>query len=303
MNLELLKQNIEDKKIEVGFLIFRYSDNDFLPLQYVDAISKVVGKNIEYIDDLSIILNNSNDLFFNEYTDTTLRVHRVRSLVISNEKLLKQRDLIIVCQSVEKDCETIYSNNIVDFPKLEEWQIKDYTYSLAEGISNNNLDYLISLCNNNIYRLDNELSKIKMFSKNERKYVFDDFINDGIFSDLSFYSVFNLTNALMKRDVNAVANIYKEIEKFDCEPLGLVTLLYQNLRNVITIQLSPNPTPESTGLPAKRFWAIKYMCGFYTRDQLMKMFELVTSIDKKLKTGYITVDIIIDYLICSILSV
>ena len=303
MDLKELKQQIENKDIHIGFSIFKYDDIDFLPYQYVNYISKINGLEIEYLDDLSTIINSHSDLFGCDSIATTLRVCKLKSFDITSEKLREESNLIVICKEVSKEAQEFFYQNIVEFPKLEEWQIKDYVYSLLEGVDTKKLDYLITLCNNNIYRLENEISKISIFSLNERKYVFDDFIDDGIFSDLSQYSIFNLTTALMKKDISAVMSIYKEIEKFDCEPLGLVTLLYQNIRNVISVQLSSNPSPESTGLPTKRFWAIKYMCGFYTKEQLMKLFDLVTSIDKQLKTGYITNDIIIDYLICNIMSV
>ena len=62
MDLKTLKQHIEDKSIQVGFLIFKYIDNDFLPNQYVKSIADIKGVELEYIDDFSIITNSFFDL-------------------------------------------------------------------------------------------------------------------------------------------------------------------------------------------------------------------------------------------------
>ena len=61
-----------------------------------------------------------------------------------------------------------------------------------------------------------------------------------------------------------MSKLYAELNKIDVEPLGLVKLLYDNLKVIISIQLDPNTTAESIGIASNRFWAIKKNnCGFY----------------------------------------
>ena len=97
--------------------------------------------------------------------------------------------------------------------------------------------------------------------------------------------------------------VYTEIENIDCDPLGLVAILIKNFRDVISVQCTNNPSAQSCGMDSKKFWAVKYSCGFYTRDQLVKIYSMLTSVDRRLKTGDITTDIIIDYIITYIISV
>ena len=54
-------------------------------------------------------------------------------------------------------------------------------------------------------------------------------------------------------------------------------------------------------MPEKQFKAIKYNCGRFTNEELVKIYELLTSIDIKLKTGLIDNKIIVDYLLSKIL--
>ena len=209
----------------------------------------------------------------------------------------------IICKTIDKKSLEVFNNYIVELPKLEDWQIKDYVYSVAEGANEKSLDRLIDVCGNDIYRINQELNKIKIFTQQERNFTFDKFIEDGIFSDLSTYTIFDFSNAIVKRDRETLRKIYKEIDKIDIEPIGLVTVLLNNFRNIIKIQLANNPTAESCGMKPNQFWAIKHSCGLYTKEQLLSIFNFLTEIDKKIKTGMIPVDsFLIDYIVINILT-
>lgn len=301
MDIKELKQSIENKSIKVGFMIFKYSDNDFLPLQYLHEIKNILNTEIQFIDDIKAVLGSSNFFFDDNETDLNVLCCDTFSDDIPN--LVNQTNLIIICKKIDKECEQLFKDNIVEFPKLEEWQIKDYVYSIASGVNEKDLDKLISICNKDIYRIDKELKKLKIFNEQERKYVYEKFSYDGIFEDLSEHNIFDFCNAIFKKDVISLSNLYAELNKIDVEPLGLVKLLYDNLKVIIAIQLDPGATAESVGIANNRFWAIKKNnCGYYTRDQLLSMFYIVTDIDRKLKSGLITNDLIVDYLVCHIFS-
>lgn len=303
LDIEVFKKSIEDKTVSIDFVIFRYTDNSFLPYQYLHEISKILNLEINYVDSLeSITKSNSFFDIDDGNINTHLNVLSVKELTIPIG-FRPQTPSIIICNKIDKDTEKQFEDKILVFPKIEDWQIKDYVYSIAEGIDEKKLDNLIAICKNDIFRIDSELSKIKLFGINERKFVFDKFIDDGIFSDLSSHTIFDFTNAILKKDIKALTMLYKEIENIDCEPLGVVSTLYKSLKNIIAIQFLSNATPESTGLPANRFWAIKKNnCGFYTKDQLMLFFDMLVDIDRKLKSGELDSNIIIDYVVCHALS-
>lgn len=305
MTLKDLKNQIENKNIELKFSIYKYTDNLFLPFHYIKEIKKVLNCEIEFIENLNSYLNRSKDIFTiqDKSDENLLNIFIVDNFEECKKELIKANNLIIICKTMSSEVEEFFTPYITVFPKLEKWQIKEYVYSYGEGIDSKKLDSLIELCKWDIYRIENELSKIKIFSVNERKYKFNEFIENGIFNDLSNHNIFDFSNAILKKDINSLSALYTEIEKIDCEPLGLVTILYNNLKTIISIQLDPSITAEKLGIPSNRFWSIKKNnCGYYTKTQLIKSFELITSIDKKLKTGEITSDIIVDYIVCHMLS-
>lgn len=301
LDIKDFKNDIENKNIKYNFAILKYSDTDFLGFQYVDAIAKVLNKPVKIIDDLSEMSKNTFSLFGDNDSDC-IYLFLVDKFDYNNLDIIS-KDLYIICKTIDKKSLEVFNNYIVELPKLEDWQIKDYVYSVAEGANEKSLDRLIDVCGNDIYRINQELNKIKIFTKQERNFTFDKFIEDGIFSDLSTYSIFDFSNAIVKRDRETLRKIYKEIDKIDIEPIGLVTVLLNNFRNIIKIQLANNPTAESCGMKPNQFWAVKHSCGLYTKEQLLSIFNFLTEIDKKIKTGMIPVDsFLIDYIVVNILT-
>lgn len=301
MNLEELKNKIESNDTSYPFIIFKLTDIDFIPLQYIDKIRDILKVDVKYnesSEELSIVKTN----IFGITEDSSINVLEVDTFSSADKSLLSRNNTFIICKKLSEDAAILFSNNIIEIPKLESWQIKDYVYSMAEGVPTDRLDKLIDICKNNIFRLDKEVKKLSIFSTEERKYIFDHFVSDKIFSDLSNHNIFDLSNAIMKKDFRTITQLYKEIDNIDCEPLGLLTTLYNNFRNVISVQLSNNPTAEGCGMSSKQFWAVKYSCGFYTKEELLKIFGMLSDIDRRIKTGTMPVNILVDYLITHILS-
>ena len=236
-------------------------------------------------------------------SDNTLRVIRNESFIWSSPRIAELTDVIIVVSKFsDKTIEKQFEPWIVSVPKIEEWMLKDYVYSTTEGVAQKDLDWLINLCGKNRDRLQMELDKIKLFGEAERKYLFNDLIRDGAVDDLSSYSIFNFTNAITSKDLNMLMTIYKELDRVDVNEFGLLTILVKNFKNILMVQLTANPTPESTGIDGKQLYAIKRIPRVYSPDQLVKIYQMLLDIDRQVKTGELPTEILIDYIVIKILS-
>lgn len=302
MTFEEVKNSIESETIDDKLLILHYRDNPFVADQWCRQISKIRRLSIHYLDSLSAIENNVVDIFGTSDIEDCLRVYRIDSFESTSDTLRAERNLIIVTNNIDSTSKQKFSEFICDLPALEEWHIKDYVYSLAKGVPTNELDWLISICKQDIYRISNELDKLNLFSENERKYVFDDMKFQGAFRDLSEFNVFNITNAVTSKDLPSLANALREIKSFDAEPLGVVTLLYQGFKKLILVWLASRPTPENTGLKSNVIYAINKSPRVYTKQQLLSCYQFLNNIDKMLKTGKIDTTWLIDYTICKVLT-
>ena len=138
--------------------------------------------------------------------------------------------------------------------------------------------------NNNIYRIDNELSQIEMFDNQDA--MFDEIMNDNGYGDLSSFNIFNLSNNLSKNKLNDVRHILLEIENIDVEPYGLVTNLIREFKNVLKVQMFPNATYDKLNLTEKQYKAIKYYsCGIFPNNKLIQNYKFLLDFDRKLKDG------------------
>lgn len=296
MDIRQLKTLVESKS-NIDLPIIFLSKINFLPDQYINEIKAYLGKTIEYTD----ILIGSSDMFFDNISDT-IRVSKLDTLDILDNSLFNEKDLIIVASEITNKCKEIYEDIIIEVPQLEKWQIEDYASSLLPEISESNSKWLCKICNYDIYRLDQEVSKFNIFSSVERNSIFNDATKQGLFDDLSNQTVFDFTNAILKKDLKTVFSLYKKIGVVDIEPLGVVTILKKNFLDLITVQLHSNPSPDICGMKPNKFWAVKYNCNIWSNNKLIENFYFLLTVDEMIKTGKIgnTIELI-DYILCNIM--
>lgn len=305
MTIQELKQQIELGVVTDTPMIFKDDETMFLSTQYIKAISKVKKLKINYIQSLSEVISDALDFFACETDEQPdclnvlhSPVYEYRDIDISRTTNL----IVVVTKFADKDLEKKLAEYIVSMPKLEDWQIKDYVYSVCEGVNQKDLDWLMSLCGKNICRLQQELDKLTLFNVDERKYLFDAFVRDGSMDDLSSYNIFNFTNAITSKDFTTLKSIYKEIERADITDFYLLSVLLKNFRNIVLVQLNSNPTPETTGLDSKQLYAIKRIPRVYSPEQLVKIFTFLCDIDRQVKEGELPANLVVDYLTVKILS-
>lgn len=276
MDIRELKNKIENNMLDDSVLILKYTDNKFLCNHYINSIIEKRNKIKLYIHSINEI---SNDDSFFESVDNYLYVLDVDKLTEQVDDSYK--NLIIITKEVPEDLGIDY----IDVPKLLNWQIEDYVKMRLEGLGEKEILWLCDITKHNIYRLENECNKLSLFPPLARKNIFKEFNEEDTYSDLSSLNIFNFSTALLKKDYNTINEILKSKSVIDIEGIGLVTILYKNIKNIIDIQFNSNATAEKLGMPPKQFAAVKYSVGKYTNSQLIKMFKFLTSLDLKLKSG------------------
>lgn len=301
MQIDEVKYIIENKKYSGQLLIFQYSDTKFIVRQYIEKLVLDFSFDLIYKDEIDNSIMTGPSLF-GDIESNELRVFDVDEFNY-NQNISKEKNLIVLCKKINDSIKSIYSDNIIIVPKLEDWQIKDFVYSVGDGIPESDLDMLINLCNNDIYRLNQELDKMLIFPNSLKQNIFKEFYKDGIFNDLVDSTIFDFCSSIIKKDISKLTYIYSQLDRMDISPLGFVSILYQNVKDIIKIQLGVKSTPESTGIAKNKFYAIKYNnLNKFNTKQLIQIFELLTDIDKKVKLGQLDVDDIIDYVIVSIFA-
>ena len=138
----------------------------------------------------------------------------------------------------------------------------------------------------------------------EQESVFRDISSSNGYCDLSPLNIFNFTNAILKKDKMTIMSVLEDIDSIDVEGTGLITILHKNFKQLIDVQIGKNTTAESLGMSPKQYKAVQYNCGKYTSDALVKVFEFITGLDYKLKSGQLDLSNqrLIDYIVCSVLA-
>jgi DNA polymerase III delta subunit len=303
MTIKDLFNQIQLNRIEDSLIVFKNSDTPFLANQYIESIASIRGMDVVYIDTLDGLVSDAFSLFDDEVEkkENELLVYYTDDL--STCSISDVTNLIIVTNKISsKEVQSVLSDYIVEVPKLMDWQIQDYAYSMGDGVDKQDIELLLSLYGKNILRLDQELSKLQHFSPNERKYLFKDMIKDGSFSDTTTYTVFNFTNAIVAKDIETLSKLLLEMNRMDTNPFGILTILLNNFRNLILVKANMNPTPENTGLDSKKLYAIKKTTTPFTVEQLTIIFEMLCNIDLKVKSGELPTEIMVDYIMLKILT-
>ena len=306
MTIQELKIQIETGKVTDELIILKDTEDNFISNQYIKAIARVKKQKINYVDSIDELLADSSSLFsmFQEKDDTCLNVLKSEVFIWVEPRIARLTNLIIVVSKFsDKATEKQFEKYVVTVPKIEGWMLKDYVYSITEGVAHKDLDWLMQLCGTNYARLQQELDKVSLFREDERRYLFDDLIRDGAVDDLSSYSIFNFTNAITSKDLAAIKSVYKELSRMDVNEFGLLTILLKNFKNIIMVQLNSNPTPENTGLDGKQLYAIKKIPRVYSATQLVDIYTMLLDVDRQIKSGELPTDILIDYLVTKILSI
>ena len=296
-----LKKIIEGKTGTLnGCFVLLYKDNDFLARQYARGIIDLNKLECVYCDSVDDIPVNVVNIFGDDSLDT--------EYILSSEEFdstdvrLLSKNLIVITKKITKESKEKFKGSIIELPALDEWCIKDYIFSVTNA-DEKNVEDLYALCGGDIYRIDNELNKLKVFDETYRNILLEKMISDKAFGDVSRYSILNLSNAIITRKTDDVSRMMQEIESMDVNVFALITLLYNGFKNVVAIQLSKNPTPESTGIKQGQFYAIrKNNIGYYNKDSLYAIIEFLSGVDKMIKSGKLPIEISIDYIVYNILS-
>ena len=298
MDIKELKEKISDKSLSNDFMVWVLEDYSsyIIAKQYIHAIAEFKHLTIKFIDSCKEIGPAGGFI-----EDDNLYVYKVDKL----ESFEPHTNLIIVCNKSD------YKDKI-KIPKLEPWQFVDYLQYKLPGMNKSDLEWLITqyeVLDSRIKeikyeRLENDLDKIAIFEPTLQDKVFNDLYASGEYDTISNLTVFDLSEALIKKDTKLALEVLKVFDYIDSKPhVWILSILLNNFRNIIGVQVGNN-TAEELGISDKQHWVVKkYNCGYYNTEQLYTIYKLLTNAEWLYKFGGLTQDMLADYLVCQIMGV
>lgn len=299
MELKKLKQMIENNSLSDSILVFEGWDT-FLSDQYTRRICSNRGLTPRYVSNLSDIMTEYEDLFSSP--ENELVILKCSTVDCSDKSILKKKDTIIIVDKIQDDItRSILSDCIVTAPKLQTKYLDEYIEVSAPNLKPAQRRWLLDACNSNPYRIQQELDKITLFGKTHQATLFDSFMLDGMFSDLATDTILSFIEAIMTKNRKSVLRILENIHNIDIEPLGVITLLYRNIKLMLDIQFNQNASAESLDIKPGYFYVLKKRCGYYSKEQFVDAFIMLTKMEYKLKQGEMAESNIIDYILVNML--
>lgn len=269
---------------------FDLNDQSILEvLDEADAFSFFAEYRLIYVNNCQFILSSGNKLTdveqnrFLEYVDnpnsTSILIFYV------GEGKLDQRKKITKA--------LVKKGYIVDFPELNEYQLKKYISQEIQKkslrMSEEAMEELLERVNFQLTATMNELAKLEMYSQNEAeitKQVVEDLVPRTLVSD-----VFQLSNAVVEKRYSDAISIYEDLLLLKNEPIALHALMVSQFRLIlqslilnqqgysqgdIASHLNVHPYRVKLALQSGRHINLKELQGFYLE---------LADIDYQLKTG------------------
>lgn len=296
MKIEDLKAAIENNTVD-RFQIWKLTDytSEVISEQYYKKIAELNNLTITIISDISEIKPAEG---FAE--DEHLYVFKTEKL----GEFKRCDNLIIICNKTD------YSD-ITIIPSLQNWQFLDYLRYKLPGVSKGDLEWLLTQYEQTIDRdkkmnflmLENDLDKIAIFNKPIQQDIFNFLYDSGEFAHASNLTMFDLTNALVKKSLPEALQVLKVLDYIDGAPhVWLLSILISNFRNILAIQ-SGNATAEQLGISDKQYYFIKKNnCGVYSNKQLTDIYEMLANAEYMYKFGGLSMSSLSDYIICRVLG-
>lgn len=175
---------------------------------------------------------------------------------------------------------------LVDGNRMDKELVKKlitaYLAKISKKIDADAMDELIESCNGYLTRIMNELNKLVCFdldSENITKESVDKLVN----KDIEF-SVFELTEALSKKDGDKAIRLLKLMEKDQ----GVFALISNQFRRLFYASISDLTNAELAGLLGVKEFAImkaRQLAKGFSKAQLKKICSLLEEMDYAVKSG------------------
>lgn len=302
MKLQDIKKAIIDKTIEDNFLVFLCSENYFIADQYVETIATAKNYNLQYIN--SLTETESTAALIQEDTEI-LYVLKTEVFEEARPDYSNYNNVIVICKKIDKKLDKVIKDFVVNVPKLEEWQVIAYMQTICPGMSEQDCTLFYKAAGKNIYKIDNELSKVALFNKVDQRTILMDLLFDES-SDMYSVDTFDLVNKILENNKAKVYEILARRKYLDLAPFAVIALLLRNFRNIVLINHKSNMTAaelKEIGLSQGQINMYqKYYTG-YPLSYLMNSIKFLSGLDQRLKAGLLdmTENQLFDYIICNIM--
>lgn len=307
MDIKELKKSVADGDIKNLYLF--YGEEEYLIKLY---ISQIKGK---VIDNPS--LEDLNFAMFDEFTQkgftdaiNTLPAFAEKKLIVYNQtgifkepgaskdflisELSDLPDYVTVIfreKSIDKKQKKLLAavekgGASVEFSYMTDAQLKSWVNiminRLGKKMTVSNIEFLLRCTGSSMEVIENEVKKLCSYSKNE---IISHEEIDEIVTKSTENRIFELSDAIIKKNSDKVFKILRELETLREEPIAICALIGSAMCSIYKVKSAApqNRTPQKLGMKP---YPIKLHANTkISRDRLSKIIKLFCECDRELKSS------------------
>lgn len=281
------------------FLILVNKDNPFLANQYVKAIGDLTPGGINKIS--SIYEPFQSSLALLTAPEGCVNVLVVDTFDERAEDYTQFENTIVICEQIDKGINKAVEEFTIKLPKFEEWQLFDYAKTLCPYIEESDLTWLVQASEGSVYRIINELDKVKLFDKNDQKQIFSAIRFDPQ-TDLYKVDLFTIVNALVDGDLAVLYEFLKRKNYDLLEPVMLANRALTSLKNIVLVTQNPGLAAEDCSVSPGQYRALKYKYKSLNMNAVRQKIKFLTNIDLALKSSQLELqkETMLNYLVSNL---
>jgi DNA polymerase III delta subunit len=220
----------------------------------------------------------------------------------------KDHTIILVYSQMDKRGKFYkqYKDKVCEFEKLHESVLAKYIQKEVH-LNTDRAKELSLMCDNSYNRILMEVDKLKHLLELNRysteEDILDLMIEQGLIYTTKTDIVFQVVDAICKRDVETTLELLSHLDVVKDSPIAVLSLLYTNIKSMLLVRVCPQGAKisDTTGLTG---WQIKmaYEKGYnYEPEELLGIMEVIKYIDEAIKIGRIEPQYALPYLITQVM--
>lgn len=204
---------------------------------------------------------------------------------------------------INKSLFTMVDCNRLDY-KIVSLKIKAVFSSKGKTIADNATKLLFDFALGDLAKIMLDIDKLIAYVGNRQEITSDDIKN--LVTQSLEYKIFELTEALSKKDSKKVFAIIEDMKGKKEEYKTLPALIYSHFRRLFMVAISKNSNNyEMAQMLGIKEYAVKMtqsQVGLFTKSSLKKINDLCAKLDFDLKQSNISIDNYINVLVLTILN-
>jgi DNA polymerase-3 subunit delta len=246
----------------------------------------VIGYNADFLGGNQNKEETYNLDNLNRYIDNP-NPNSILILTLTSDKLDKRKNIVkkLLDKSLVKGFAKLSDNDIFKFAK-------DMFGTNKYQISFKALHMLIDKTGNNLYLLNSECEKLMLYKANNK--IIDEQDIEEMITKYDVDNIFDLTDAVIKKDINISLSLYQELLKRGEEPIKIIVMLANQFRLIFQVKrlnakgLSEDKIAEYLSVHPYRVKLAKEVK--LNEKELLKYISLLADLDEGIKMGNINKD-------------